>query len=67
MEPFRQEFRALQNITHEWITENARVPLVTAKGTKAMVPTGGLARLSPHQVPGSSVVLGVRADTTSLS
>ena len=44
MEPFRQGFRALQHITHEWITENARVPLVPAKGTKAMVPTGGLVR-----------------------
>ncbi|MHA7833604.1 MAG: hypothetical protein ACX94A_03875 [Algiphilus sp.] len=63
----RQGFRALQHIAHEWITENARVPLGPAKGTKVMVPTGGLGRLTPTQVPGSSVVLGVRADTTSLS
>ncbi len=32
-----------------------------------MVPTGGLGRLTPTQVPGPDVVLGVRADTTSLS
>ncbi|MBY8967632.1 hypothetical protein KHP57_18225 [Algiphilus sp. NNCM1] len=63
----RQGFRASQHITHEWITENARLTFVSAKVSKTKVPTGGLARLSPHQVPGSGVVLGVRADTTSLS
>ncbi len=49
--PQCQGFRALQQTAHEWITENARVPLVPAKGTKAKVPTGGLARLRRTRCP----------------
>ena len=45
----------------------ARVTLVSAKVTKAMVPAGWPAPASPKQVPGSNAVLGARADRTSLS
>ncbi len=52
-------FRALRRTAGDSAPAHARVPLVPAKGTKARVPTGGLARRLPHQVPGSEVVLGV--------
>ena len=45
----------------------ARVPLVTAKGTKAMVPAGWPAAASPRQVPVSDAVLGARANRPSLA
>ena len=44
-------FRALDHHAEVATKENARVPLVPAKGTKAMVPQGGLPRLHRDRYP----------------